>query len=193
MREQLEGEHEISVVRNGQACLDAMQTNLSDFLILEARLPDIDGYDVCWQIRTANGDSCIPIIFVSETDGQLPVGMSLKDAIETVDLVTHSGPVYYMINCAHPSHFTHVLRNDARWMDRIAGLRANASCMSHAELDEAVELDDGNPVEFGQSYAELNRLLNNLRVFGGCCGTDHRHIEEVCKSVTPPNHGRVAA
>ena len=78
-------------------------------------------------------------------------------------------------------------------MDRIVGLRANASCMSHAELDEAVELDDGNPVEFGQSYAELNQLLKNLRVFGGCCGTDHRHISEVCKSVVPQEHSRTAA
>ena len=77
-------------------------------------------------------------------------------------------------------------------MDRIAGLRANASCMSHAELDEAVELDDGNPVEFGQSYAELNQLLKNLRVFGGCCGTDHRHISEVCKSVVPQEYSQTA-
>lgn len=135
----------------------------------------------------------VAIAFTVETDGQLPDGMSLKDAIETVDAATHSGPAYYMINCAHSSHFVHVLKNDARWMDRIVGLRANASCMSHAELDEAVELDDGNPVEFGQSYAELNQLLRNLRVFGGCCGTDHRHISEVCKSVVPQEHSRTAA
>lgn len=137
----------------------------------------------------------VPVVisFTVETDGHLPNGMSLKDAIETVDAETQSAPAYYMINCAHPSHFNHVLRNDARWMDRIVGLRANASCMSHAELDEAVELDDGNPTEFGQSYAELNQLLKNLRVFGGCCGTDHRHINEVCKSVVPQKHQRTAA
>ena len=135
----------------------------------------------------------VAISFTVETDGQLPNGMSLKDAIETVDSVTKSTPVYYMINCAHPSHFSHVLKNDARWMDRIVGLRANASCMSHAELDEAIELDDGNPVEFGQSYAELNQQLKNLRVFGGCCGTDHRHISEVCKSLVPGEPGRSAA
>ena len=122
-----------------------------------------------------------------------PLNSQLKEAIETVDSATDSGPAYYMINCAHPSHFAHVLKNDARWMDRIVGLRANASCMSHAELDEAVELDDGNPVEFGQSYAELNRLLRNLRVVGGCCGTDHRHIGEVCKSLFPQEHRRTAA
>ena len=134
----------------------------------------------------------VAISFTVETDGLLPNGMSLKDAIETVDSTTNSAPAYYMINCAHPSHFDHVLKNDARWMDRIAGLRANASCMSHAELDEAVELDDGNPVEFGQSYAELNQLLKNLRVFGGCCGTDHRHISEVCKSVVPQEYSQTA-
>lgn len=135
----------------------------------------------------------VAISFTVETDGYLPNGMSLKDAIETVDSTTDSAPAYYMINCAHPSHFDHVLKNDARWMDRIVGLRANASCMSHAELDEAEELDDGNPVEFGQSYAELNQLLKNLRVFGGCCGTDHRHISEVCKSVDPQEHSRTVA
>ncbi len=135
----------------------------------------------------------VAISFTVETDGRLPNGMSLKNAIEAVDTVTQSAPVYYMINCAHPSHFTHVLKNDAHWTDRIVGLRANAYCMSHAELDEAVELDDGNPVEFGQSYAELNQLLRNLRVFGGCCGTDHRHISEVCKSVVPQDHRRTAA
>jgi S-methylmethionine-dependent homocysteine/selenocysteine methylase len=88
-----------------------------------------------------------------------------------------------MINCAHASHFDHVLGGDEEWMQRIYGVRANASCKSHAELDEATELDDGNPAEFGQDYAALGRKLSNLRVVGGCCGTDHRHIGEVCRSL----------
>ena len=127
----------------------------------------------------------IPVVisFTVETDGRLPTGASLREAIELTDAETGGYPVYYMINCAHPTHFNHVIGGDADWMQRIYGVRANASCMSHAELDEATELDDGNPQEFGRDYIELNARLANLRVFGGCCGTDHRHIAEVCKTL----------
>ena len=135
----------------------------------------------------------VAVSFTVETDGKLPDGTLLKDAISIVDIATEAAPVYYMINCAHPSHFEHVLEKDSDWMDRVVGIRANASCKSHAELDEAIELDDGNPVEFGQDYARLNRLFKNLRVMGGCCGTDHRHIDEVCKSVTNNNQQSFAA
>ncbi len=125
----------------------------------------------------------VAVSFTVETDGRLPNGMSLEDAISAVDAATDNAPVYFMINCAHPSHFDHVLQNDLRWTDRIFGIRANASCKSHAELDEMVELDEGNPVEFGLSYAQLKSQLKNLRVVGGCCGTDHRHVDEVCRSL----------
>ena len=136
----------------------------------------------------------VAVSFTVETDGRLPNGMSLENAIKAVDSATDCAPEYFMINCAHPSHFDHVLQGEANWTDRIFGIRANASCKSHAELDEAVELDEGNPVEFGQSYGALNRSLKNLRVVGGCCGTDHRHIGEVCKTVLNmnPNPSRAA-
>ena len=127
------------------------------------------------------------ISFTTETDGKLPTGMSLRDAIQITDSETNGSPIYYMINCAHPTHFNHVIDTDEEWMQRIYGIRANASCMSHAELDEALELDDGNPQEFGQDYVDLNRKLRNLKVIGGCCGTDHRHIEEVCRSLDIAN------
>ena len=123
------------------------------------------------------------ISFTVETDGHLPTGASLKEAIEFTDAETYGSPVYYMINCAHPSHFDHVVGEDEAWQQRIYGIRANASRMSHAELDEATELDDGNPREFGAEYVDLRRKLSQLRVFGGCCGTDHRHIAEVCQSL----------
>ncbi|MCP4331156.1 MAG: homocysteine S-methyltransferase [Gammaproteobacteria bacterium] len=131
----------------------------------------------------ARAEIPVAISFTTELDGRLPTGMSLREAIETTDAQTDGTPVYYMINCAHPSHFNHVLDGDESWMKRIFGIRANASCMSHAELDEATELDDGNPREFGQDYAQLRSKLNNLKVVGGCCGTDHRHIAEVCHSL----------
>jgi S-methylmethionine-dependent homocysteine/selenocysteine methylase len=86
-----------------------------------------------------------------------------------------------MINCAHPTHFADVLEPGAPALERIRGLRANASTMSHAELDEAEELDDGDPVDLAQRYGELRQRLPNLSVVGGCCGTDHRHIREICR------------
>lgn len=121
------------------------------------------------------------ISFTVETDGRLPDGTALRDAIATVEEATDSSAAYYMINCAHPSHFEHVLDGSEAWTDRIYGVRANASCKSHAELDEAEELDDGDPNEFGELYVELRKKLRNLVVVGGCCGTDHRHIGEVCR------------
>ena len=121
----------------------------------------------------------VVISFTVETDGTLPTGQKLGEAIDAVDQATGSGPAYYMINCAHPTHFEHALRNREAWLERIGGIRANASRMSHAELDEAEELDDGNPAELGQQYRDLRNLLPNLVVMGGCCGTDHRHVEAI--------------
>jgi len=119
------------------------------------------------------------IAFTVETDGRLPTGMALGDAIARVDAATDSGPAYYMINCAHPSHFMHVLE-DARWLERIRGIRANASTRSHAELDESTELDIGDPADLGRRYRGLSERLPGLAVYGGCCGTDHRHVAAIC-------------
>ncbi len=122
----------------------------------------------------------VAIAFTVETDGRLPTGQSLAEAITEVDELTGTGPAYYMINCAHPSHFENKLGGEARWMQRIRGIRANASRRSHAELNEAPDLDDGNPVELGGEYRALRRLQPQINVLGGCCGTDHRHIEQIC-------------
>jgi len=118
------------------------------------------------------------ISFTVETDGRLPTGEGLADAIGAVDAATGQGPAYYMVNCAHPTHFAHVLQ-DAAWMKRLRGLRANASKRSHAELDNSPELDTGNPVELGAEYGDLLRRFPHINVLGGCCGTDHRHIEQI--------------
>jgi len=87
-----------------------------------------------------------------------------------------------MVNCAHPTHFEGALAPGESWVQRIRGIRANASTRSHAELDEAEELDAGNPLELGRHYKELADRLHHLNVLGGCCGTDHRHIEAICKA-----------
>jgi len=126
----------------------------------------------------------VVISFTVETDGKLPSGQTLKEAIEKVDKETDNTPVYYMINCAHPTHFEGALASGESWVQRIRGIRANASTKSHAELDGAEELDDGNPVELGRQYKELTGRLHHINVLGGCCGTDHRHVKEICKAWT---------
>lgn len=118
----------------------------------------------------------VVISFTVETDGRLPTGDSLGEAIGKVDELTGGYPAYYMVNCAHPDHFRNAISGGEAWIERIGGVRANASRMSHEELDNAEELDDGNPQEFGQLHGEIARLLPNLRVVGGCCGTDDRHV-----------------
>ena len=122
------------------------------------------------------------ISFTLETDGSLPNGQSLADAIEQTDAATDVGPAYYMINCAHPTHFEAVLDPDASWTGRIKALRANASMRSHAELDEATDLDDGDPDDLATRYAELKDFLPELNVLGGCCGTDERHVAKICSA-----------
>lgn len=119
------------------------------------------------------------ISFTVETDGTLPTRQKLSDAIKQVDTKTDIGPVYYMINCAHPTHFEEALANDESWVKRIRGLRANASTMSHEELDNSEVLDEGNPVELGGQYRALRGKLSHINVLGGCCGTDHRHIAAI--------------
>ncbi len=123
------------------------------------------------------------ISFTVETDGRLAGGETLKAAIEAVDRATGGAPAYYMINCAHPTHFANVLTSGEAWTERIRGIRANASSKSHRELDNSAELDTGNPRELGGQYCELLEKLKNLTVLGGCCGTDFRHIKAICNAV----------
>ncbi len=119
------------------------------------------------------------ISFTVETDGRLPSGQTLGDAIEEVVSSSGKAPAYFMINCAHPTHFENILKADAPWLERIRGIRANASRMSHAELDAAEELDEGDPDDLGERYAQLRSRLPNLNVVGGCCGTDERHVAAI--------------
>jgi S-methylmethionine-dependent homocysteine/selenocysteine methylase len=125
----------------------------------------------------------VVISFTVETDGRLPSGQPLGEAVTAVDRATHNRPAYYMLNCAHPSHFEKTLAVDAPWLKRLRAIRANASAKSHAELDEATELDAGNPDELGRSYADLKACLPQLTIFGGCCGTDHRHVAAISRAV----------
>lgn len=126
----------------------------------------------------------VAISFTVETDGRLPTGQGLGEAIELVDDAA-GRPSYYMVNCAHPTHFERVLADGGAFVGRIRGIRANASRMSHAELNEAPALDAGDSRELGSQYGALKTSLPNLNVMGGCCGTDHRHINEIAKACAP--------
>jgi len=124
----------------------------------------------------------VVISFTVETDGALPDGSSLGDAIGAVEDKTESYPAYYGINCAHPSHFLNVLDVGEEWTTRIRMIRANASRCSHAELDEAETLDDGDPEELAREYAEIRERLPQINVLGGCCGTDVRHVRSIARA-----------
>ena len=126
------------------------------------------------------------ISFTVETDGKLAGGETLRQAIEATDEATGGAPAYYMVNCAHPSHFEHALAAEETWVKRVLGVRANASTKSHAELDESPTLDIGDPVDLGRRYHALRQSIPRLRVYGGCCGTDHRHIAAICEAILQP-------
>jgi homocysteine S-methyltransferase len=122
------------------------------------------------------------ISFTVETDGRLPTGDTLREAIERVDDATTGAPAYYMINCAHPTHFDSALPMDQDWTQRIRGIRANSSSKSHAELDESPELDEGSPTELAASYRALRERFPHISVLGGCCVTDARHVRQIAEA-----------
>ena len=126
----------------------------------------------------------VPVVisFTVETDGRLPTSETLASAVTRTDDATGGYPAYYMINCAHPTHFLSALSEGARWAERIGGVRANASRCSHAELDRMTELDDGDPAELAELYVRLRQILPNLNVIGGCCGTDIRHVTAIAEA-----------
>jgi homocysteine S-methyltransferase len=139
-------------------------------------------------IAQAARDAGVPVVlyFTVETDGRLPDGSTLQKAIETIDTATDGYVAYYGINCAHPDHMAPALTDGGDWTHRIGAVRANASRMSHAELDEAETLDDGDPQELAVDYVALRDLLPYASVFGGCCGTDVRHVRAIAEVLTAP-------
>lgn len=146
-------------------------------------------------ITRAARNAGIPVVisFTIEVDGRLPSGEHLGDAIVKVDALTDHGPAYYMINCAHPTHFEPILRAGGGWLGRLRGIRANASRKSHAELDTALELDDGDPYELASEYAALTARFSKLTILGGCCGTDERHIEQIARACITSASPRMAS
>ena len=135
----------------------------------------------------------VVISFTVETNGTLPSGEQLGNAIARVDEATNGAPAYYMVNCAHPTHFAEQLTPGAGWLARVKAIRANASRCSHAELDVATELDRGDVANLADWYARLHSILPDLRVVGGCCGTDHEHVTAIAETLmasASPSAGR---
>jgi homocysteine S-methyltransferase len=126
------------------------------------------------------------VSFTVETDGRLVDGSSLRAAVEAVEEATDAAPAYYMVNCAHPTHFAGALERGEAWAARIRGVRANASTKSHAELDESTTLDAGDPQDLGRRYRGLRDDFPALSVLGGCCGTDHRHVHAIADACLRP-------
>lgn len=129
-------------------------------------------------IALAAAEAGVPVAlsFTVETDGRLPGGVTLAEAVAACDAATTHAPLWYGVNCAHPDHFAAHLPQTG---DRIGLLRANASRLSHAELDACETLDDGDPAQLAEAYAALMRRMPGLRVLGGCCGTDLRHLAAI--------------
>jgi homocysteine S-methyltransferase len=137
-------------------------------------------------VRAAK-DAGMPVVvsFTTETDGRLPSGETLAEAVTRTDEATEGYAEYFMLNCAHPTHFEGVIRQGGSFTKRLCGVRANASRRSHAELDASPDLDIGNPDELGDDYRALRSLLPSLAVYGGCCGTDLRHLRAITERALP--------
>lgn len=136
-------------------------------------------------MAAADAEVPVAISFTVETDGRLPDGTSLGEAIDRVDDTSRVAPAWFGVNCAHPDHVMPGLHAAAAWTGRIGQVRGNASRMSHAELDEAEALDAGDPADFGASHRPLRDMLPSVQVIGGCCGTDHRHVASLARAWGP--------
>jgi homocysteine S-methyltransferase len=133
-------------------------------------------------VRAAR-DAGLPVAvsFTVETDGRLPDGHTVAEAVSVLDAA--APPDYVLLNCAHPDHVLAGLEPGA-WRERVVGTRVNASRQSHAELDEAEELDEGDPVDLASTQQRLSAELPALAVLGGCCGTDARHVRAMWQGWT---------
>lgn len=125
----------------------------------------------------------VVISFTVEVDGRLPDSTTLAAAIREVDEGTDGAASWFMVNCAHPDHLAPALSAGGAWLERLHGVRANASRRSHAELDVSTDLDDGDPIELARGLLAIHRQFPSVRILGGCCGTDVRHVHEIANAL----------
>ncbi|GAB3993249.1 homocysteine S-methyltransferase family protein [Nocardioides marmoraquaticus] len=129
-------------------------------------------------------DIALVVSYTVETDGRLPDGTPLRAAVERTEAETDASPAGYMVNCAHATHLDGAL-TEGPWLDRVVGLRANASALSHAELDAATDLDPGDPDDLARRYRDLLEVLPHLDLVGGCCGTGLAHVAAIADTCLP--------
>ena len=160
---------------------------IETYSITEADL--VGGFTFCYPeeasgvVRAAQRFNMpVVISFTVETDGRLPIGMSIQEAIEQVDAETNQGALYFLINCAHPDHLSNSF-GEGQWLKRLKGVVVNASRCSHAELEVAEKLDDGDPDELGVLVGKLRKQNSHFNIFGGCCGTNFRHMKRILEEV----------
>ncbi|WP_135501055.1 homocysteine S-methyltransferase family protein [Roseovarius aestuariivivens] len=134
----------------------------------------------------------VVISFFVAKGGKLKGGETLEEAIAQVDAATDSAPAYYMINCTHPTEFMPGL-DDGGWVRRLGGFMPNAVAMDTLDLCKLGHLEDGDPAELGGQMADLARRYPHINVWGGCCGTDGRHIGEITRQVAAVRKAGAAA
>jgi homocysteine S-methyltransferase len=124
----------------------------------------------------------VVVSFIVGRGGRLLGGETIEEAFTRVDAATGSAPAYYMINCTHPTEFVPGL-TDGVWTKRLGGFLPNAVAMETLDLCKLGHLEDGDPAELGGQMAELAKWFPHVNVWGGCCGTDGRHIGEITRQV----------
>jgi homocysteine S-methyltransferase len=129
----------------------------------------------------------VPLAISLTLDGtsKLSSGPRLGEAITTIDRETDHAPEFYLVNCSHPVEYESAIEPDG-WIDRVRGVRPNASRMEKMALCQIGHLEDGDPVELGKLCGDLARRYPHMDIWGGCCGTWDRHLDEIAKNVVAP-------
>jgi S-methylmethionine-dependent homocysteine/selenocysteine methylase len=128
----------------------------------------------------------VAVSFSLESDGKLLSGLSLENAIQTVDEATDGYTTYFGINCVHPTRILQPLENmDLEVRQRIGLIRGNASLKTHEELDNSDTLDRGHIPTFVSALKKVLVLLPGIKVVGGCCGTDEEHLTAIAQQLLP--------
>jgi S-methylmethionine-dependent homocysteine/selenocysteine methylase len=154
--------------------------------ILAATLPAVSE---ARGMAAALSDFKIPYIlsFVIRPDGTILDGTPLHQAFDQIDAAIQHPPFFYLINCVHPSVFSHALKSEVvlsnSVLKRLWGLQANTSAKSPEELDGLSELDGSEPRSFARELLALYHTFG-IKIIGGCCGTDHHHIEAIAEEIS---------
>lgn len=142
-------------------------------------------------LAQAMSETNLPYIlsFTLRPDGTLPDGTPLSQAITIIDAETARPPLCYMSNCVHPTLVYRALtapcNQNSPALTRFQGIQGNASAQDFTTLSRASDLLSSDPASFAQASLNL-RTLAPLRIFGGCCGTDGRHIRQLARRLTKP-------